>query len=50
MIVSFAFADVKYFGSDLIKCKDASRSFPRDRVNDDFCDCVDGTDEPGIPL
>ncbi|KAJ8439972.1 LOW QUALITY PROTEIN: hypothetical protein Cgig2_008355 [Carnegiea gigantea] len=38
---------VKYFGSDLIKCKDGSKSFRRDRVNDDFCDCVDGTDEPG---
>ncbi|KAE8076013.1 hypothetical protein FH972_014689 [Carpinus fangiana] len=39
--------DEKYFQSNVIKCKDGSKSFTRDRVNDDFCDCVDGTDEPG---
>ncbi|KAH6788889.1 kinase C substrate [Perilla frutescens var. frutescens] len=39
--------DVTYYDSELIKCKDGSKSFTRDRVNDDFCDCVDGTDEPG---
>ncbi|CAN8284668.1 unnamed protein product [Cochlearia groenlandica] len=39
--------DVKYYESDLIKCKDGSKSFSRDRVNDNFCDCLDGTDEPG---
>uniref|UniRef100_A0A251JJT2 Glucosidase II beta subunit N-terminal domain-containing protein n=1 Tax=Manihot esculenta TaxID=3983 RepID=A0A251JJT2_MANES len=37
----------KYFSSRFIKCKDGSKSFTRDRLNDDFCDCVDGTDEPG---
>lgn len=31
----------------MIKCKDGSHSFTRDRLNDDFCDCLDGTDEPG---
>ncbi|GMY08800.1 glucosidase 2 subunit beta isoform X1 [Fagus crenata] len=39
--------DEKFFQSEVIKCKDGSKSFTRDRVNDDFCDCVDGTDEPG---
>ncbi|KAI7754839.1 hypothetical protein M8C21_020842 [Ambrosia artemisiifolia] len=39
--------DEKYFASDVISCKDGSKSLTRDRVNDDFCDCVDGTDEPG---
>ncbi|GAB2262993.1 hypothetical protein Droror1_Dr00003990 [Drosera rotundifolia] len=39
--------DEKYFDSELIKCKDGSKWFSRDRINDDFCDCVDGTDEPG---
>ncbi|XP_057792412.1 glucosidase 2 subunit beta isoform X2 [Salvia miltiorrhiza] len=39
--------DVKYYDAELIKCKDGSKSFARDRLNDDFCDCVDGTDEPG---
>ncbi|KAG6572276.1 Glucosidase 2 subunit beta, partial [Cucurbita argyrosperma subsp. sororia] len=39
--------DEKYYSSEVIKCKDGSRSFTIDRLNDDFCDCVDGTDEPG---
>ncbi|KAF5481381.1 hypothetical protein F2P56_002038 [Juglans regia] len=39
--------DEKYFQPEVIKCKDGSKSFTRDRVNDDFCDCLDGTDEPG---
>lgn len=39
--------DEKYYSSDPIKCKDGSNSFARDRLNDGFCDCVDGTDEPG---
>ncbi|KAJ4838030.1 hypothetical protein Tsubulata_019504 [Turnera subulata] len=39
--------DVEYFASQVIKCKDGSNSFTRDRLNDNFCDCLDGTDEPG---
>lgn len=39
--------DERYFTSEVIKCKDGSNSFTRDRINDEFCDCVDGTDEPG---
>ncbi|KAA8524292.1 hypothetical protein F0562_010715 [Nyssa sinensis] len=39
--------DENYFASHLIKCKDGSKSFTRDRINDNFCDCPDGTDEPG---
>ncbi|KAM7492197.1 hypothetical protein LguiA_035118 [Lonicera macranthoides] len=39
--------DEKYFASEVIKCKDGSNSFSRDRINDNFCDCLDGTDEPG---
>ncbi|TMW88702.1 hypothetical protein EJD97_018226 [Solanum chilense] len=39
--------DEKYYASDVIKCKDGSKSFTIDRLNDDFCDCIDGTDEPG---
>ncbi|KAL1187973.1 Glucosidase 2 subunit beta [Cardamine amara subsp. amara] len=39
--------DEKYFDSDIIRCKDGSKSFHRDRLNDNFCDCLDGTDEPG---
>ncbi|PKI42745.1 hypothetical protein CRG98_036873 [Punica granatum] len=40
-------SDEKYYGAEVIKCKDGSRSFTRDRLNDNFCDCLDGTDEPG---
>ncbi|KAL2453275.1 protein kinase C substrate [Abeliophyllum distichum] len=39
--------DEKYFDRNVIRCKDGSRLFTRDRLNDDFCDCPDGTDEPG---
>ncbi|XP_016188169.1 glucosidase 2 subunit beta isoform X1 [Arachis ipaensis] len=39
--------DEKYYSSEVIKCKDGSKSFPKDRLNDNFCDCPDGTDEPG---
>ncbi|CAN1123374.1 Glucosidase 2 subunit beta [Linum perenne] len=39
--------DERYFSHPVIKCKDGSNSFSRNRLNDDFCDCVDGTDEPG---
>ncbi|GLJ45245.1 hypothetical protein SUGI_0952310, partial [Cryptomeria japonica] len=37
----------EYFQSTRIMCKDGSKTFPRDRLNDNFCDCTDGTDEPG---
>ncbi|KAK9689788.1 hypothetical protein RND81_09G081100 [Saponaria officinalis] len=39
--------DFKYYATDVIKCKDGSNSFTKDRINDNFCDCIDGTDEPG---
>ncbi|KAL3731314.1 hypothetical protein ACJRO7_028225 [Eucalyptus globulus] len=39
--------DVKYYSSsNRIKCKDGSKKFTRALVNDDFCDCPNGTDEP----
>ncbi|CAK9256310.1 unnamed protein product [Sphagnum jensenii] len=39
--------DLEYFNSATIWCKDGTKSFPRERLNDNFCDCADGTDEPG---
>ncbi|ESQ42795.1 hypothetical protein EUTSA_v10012928mg [Eutrema salsugineum] len=40
--------DEKYYkSSSEIKCKDGSKKFTRAQLNDDFCDCADGTDEPG---
>ncbi|GFZ18135.1 calmodulin-binding protein [Actinidia rufa] len=30
-----------------IKCRDGSMKFTKSQLNDDFCDCPDGTDEPG---
>ncbi|CAH2069756.1 unnamed protein product [Thlaspi arvense] len=40
--------DEKYYkSSSEIKCKDGSKKFTKAQLNDDFCDCADGTDEPG---
>ncbi|XP_022872940.1 glucosidase 2 subunit beta-like [Olea europaea var. sylvestris] len=43
--------DEKYYrgwsSSGTIKCKDGSRKFSKSQFNDDFCDCPDGSDEPG---
>ncbi|GFV02772.1 glucosidase 2 subunit beta [Trichonephila clavipes] len=30
------------------KCIDGSNTIPFNFVNDDFCDCEDGSDEPGL--
>ncbi|KAG4167681.1 hypothetical protein ERO13_A13G211300v2 [Gossypium hirsutum] len=41
--------DENYYksSSDTISCKDGSKKFSKSQFNDDFCDCLDGTDEPG---
>ncbi|KAK3002061.1 hypothetical protein RJ639_020769 [Escallonia herrerae] len=39
--------DERYYKADSIKCRDGSKKFTKAQLNDDFCDCPDGTDEPG---
>lgn len=39
--------DENYFKTETIKCRNGSKKFTRAQLNDDFCDCPDGTDEPG---
>ncbi|XP_052482120.1 glucosidase 2 subunit beta isoform X1 [Gossypium raimondii] len=39
--------DEDYFKREIIKCKNGSKKFTKAQLNDDFCDCPDGTDEPG---
>lgn len=41
-LASFYDANRKVFS-----CLDGSNSIPFDQVNDDYCDCKDGSDEPG---
>jgi hypothetical protein len=36
--------------SNLWACLDKSRSIPWSAVNDDYCDCPDGSDEPGTTI
>ncbi|XP_065834338.1 glucosidase 2 subunit beta-like [Oscarella lobularis] len=38
-----------YDPSRLFTCLDGSATIDFDSVNDDYCDCEDGTDEPGTP-
>ncbi|GMI84609.1 hypothetical protein HRI_002130100 [Hibiscus trionum] len=41
--------DEEYFNGEIIKCKNGSKKFTKTQLNDDFCDCPDGTDEPACP-
>lgn len=40
--------DMDYYRTNVIKCKDGSSKFTKEQLNDEFCDCPDGTDEPGL--
>lgn len=37
-----------YTAQDTFTCKESGEIFPVAKINDDFCDCADGTDEPGM--
>ena len=39
--------DQTKYTASTFTCFDASATIPSNRVNDDFCDCPDGSDEPG---
>lgn len=39
-----------YDESKPFTCLDGSATIPFDQVNDDYCDCKDGSDEPGEPF
>ena len=36
-----------YQGGTEFKCLSDGKTIPMEHVNDDFCDCEDGSDEPG---
>jgi len=39
--------ELGFFEAATAGCKDTSQRFSVERLNDNFCDCLDGTDEPG---
>ena len=46
-VVGVAPEDGSYAEGAAFKCKDGSGEVPFAAVNDDYCDCADGSDEPG---
>lgn len=45
-IVYFSLDSYRYEG-ETFTCDDNKKSIPISWVNDNYCDCLDGTDEPG---
>jgi len=40
-------AEWAVYTAETFECKDGSAKLPISQVNDDYCDCADGSDEPG---
>lgn len=42
----------KYEPNDqkMFQCLDGSGTIPYEHLNDDYCDCADGSDEPGMSI
>ena len=47
MYVFYFLVQPFYSSSKDFTCLDGSSTVPFSSVNDDYCDCPDGTDEPG---
>jgi len=39
--------DAKLYSGNTFTCKESQKKIPMARTNDDYCDCEDGSDEPG---
>ena len=44
------YTPTKKGSAEVWQCLDGSKSIDWSAVNDDFCDCPDGSDEPGMRL
>ena len=47
IIICFSEASL-YQGGSEFSCFDGSQRIPFERINDDYCDCADSSDEPGM--
>lgn len=51
MLLFFVFTDKRFYRErKSFLCIDGSKMIPFEQVNDDYCDCADGSDEPGKRL
>jgi hypothetical protein len=41
-------ATASLYSGTVFICRDGSKTIPIAKVNDNYCDCADGSDEPGL--